>query len=90
MGAEEFKIGGMPRDIDAYNAGYDGADISSSYKTTLPQFGQLTVNFAKENIGAKQGLNIAELLSKFDNGGAVGLGRNVFSPDSGNRLNTFS
>ncbi len=88
MGAEDFKIGGLPRDIESYSSGYEGADISGSYKTTLPQFSQLTVNFAKENIDRRQAFNGNELTANLDGmfGDRAGLGRNIFNPEEGANL----
>lgn len=88
MGAEDFKIGGLPRDIDSYNTGYEGANVSSLNKTTLPQFSRLTVNFAKENIDKRQAFTPNELTANLNTafGDRAGLGRNIFNPEEGSNL----
>ena len=92
MGAEDFKIGGMKPNIDTYNSGFDGSDISS-FPTTLPQFSQLTVNFAKgHDVSNPTRLNPQELLANFNAnfGDRVGLGQNIFSPHQGQNLHVIS
>lgn len=93
MGAEDFKVGGIQANMDTYNSGFDGADVSSLQKTTLPQFSQLTVNFAKgHDVSNNTGYNPQELIANFDAkfGNRVGLGQNIFSPQQGQNLHLIT
>ena len=93
MGAEDFKVGGIKANMDSYNSGVDGADVSSLGQTTLPQFSQLTVNFAKgHDVSNNTRYNPQELIANFNAtyGNTVGLGRNIFSPQQGQNLHVIS